>query len=874
MANNSVPSCLCDGTQHFGQRCETPCSSCAPPTYAAAACTSRLDTTCHSWSPSCELAGQFETAPPTATSDRQCANCSTCVPPLVALANCSAHADTVCGSCPCQHGGRCRSNTPPHTCDCAVGFAGALCETKLGCQDDVCLNGATCTPETPSCRDFCAQPLQACQNNADCQKGYLCLLVPLQDPACDDECVSSCAFQVSTAQGRSLLQAAQQCLLQDCLLSVGQRNFTCECAPGYDGPDCRTNINECLPVNPCKNNGTCRDGVASFECDCPIRYTGPSCEEPVTCQALPCLNGGTCIDTYKPFEGCSAHCKPQLDDCRGNNDCRKSVPCLQVPLVDPAMCNRTCLDECTAHLTTTATGLQLLAAASQCIFDGCPVAEAASAQPAGYQCSCPVTHSGEWCQQLTGRAEAFVPELAVTGAGFVLGALQADGDDELRAQGLAGFVLNGVVGQASGRATARLGSLSASSAAFTATRQPAATVTAAVASSGHVWHDARQVTVAVQVQDARGSAQATGNRVQLQASRTLGGQPVTTTGACTTSSSTGQCTGQLTLPLAWFADDSDNVRVAYGLAGASTLQPAALLVVHPEPAVAVVQDVVMVLPFKDLARNSVELVDVLGHVGKAISTFTLRFTAGPGLEIVEILTDGKWQATRERVSAQQWGIQALLAKPEEAPTGNVAAETLCQVRVRVLGTAALDATHQLNCTVDEVADINSSPLSPHGTPTPTQATLVDRFGQNTAAGGRVYVAREQLAGVVGYAEQSELVNTAALGGPAVATDLVLTGAYSTGSVRQVTTGLSCSLDSAQVAALSSSCRTLTVTSTQTQEYAAMVTLGAGSHSVQLPVRVWQPELPLTLTAATACCRPWPDGWTPRRPAGRSTSGRS
>ena len=32
--------------------------------------------------------------------------------------------------------------------------------------------------------------------------------------------------------------------------------YTCSCAPGYEGTNCQSEINECLP-NPCQNQGTC-----------------------------------------------------------------------------------------------------------------------------------------------------------------------------------------------------------------------------------------------------------------------------------------------------------------------------------------------------------------------------------------------------------------------------------------------------------------------------------------------------------------------------------------------------------------------------------------------------------------------------------------
>ena len=36
-------------------------------------------------------------------------------------------------------------------------------------------------------------------------------------------------------------------------------------------------IDDCLE-NPCNNNGTCLDGIASYDCVCPSGFSGIDCE--------------------------------------------------------------------------------------------------------------------------------------------------------------------------------------------------------------------------------------------------------------------------------------------------------------------------------------------------------------------------------------------------------------------------------------------------------------------------------------------------------------------------------------------------------------------------------------------------------------------
>ena len=44
-------------------------------------------------------------------------------------------------------------------------------------------------------------------------------------------------------------------------------SYRCDCAPGFAGPRCEVNVNEC-DSSPCMNDGTCIDGRGGFKCIC------------------------------------------------------------------------------------------------------------------------------------------------------------------------------------------------------------------------------------------------------------------------------------------------------------------------------------------------------------------------------------------------------------------------------------------------------------------------------------------------------------------------------------------------------------------------------------------------------------------------------
>uniref|UniRef100_A0A3B5M6B5 Uncharacterized protein n=1 Tax=Xiphophorus couchianus TaxID=32473 RepID=A0A3B5M6B5_9TELE len=53
---------------------------------------------------------------------------------------------------------------------------------------------------------------------------------------------------------------------------------TCVCPPGFEGPRCEINPDDC-DDNDCENNSTCIDGVNNYTCLCPPNYSGDLCDE-------------------------------------------------------------------------------------------------------------------------------------------------------------------------------------------------------------------------------------------------------------------------------------------------------------------------------------------------------------------------------------------------------------------------------------------------------------------------------------------------------------------------------------------------------------------------------------------------------------------
>ena len=113
-----------------------------------------------------------------------------------------------------------------------------------------------------------------------------------------------------------------ECFSTDNQTAVSQ----CTCRPGFQGPLCSTDINECSS-QPCQNGATCHDGINRFTCTCVDGYTGVLCGHQTACVSLPCQNGGSCSEDGIGTFNCSCVggytgllCQTTIDECA-------SLPC-------------------------------------------------------------------------------------------------------------------------------------------------------------------------------------------------------------------------------------------------------------------------------------------------------------------------------------------------------------------------------------------------------------------------------------------------------------------------------------------------------------------------------------------------------------------
>ncbi|XP_056150373.1 protein jagged-2b isoform X2 [Lampris incognitus] len=202
-----------------------------------------------------------------------------------------------CDSGPCQNGGRCYGTADSFVCECPLEFSGQLCQiaswsSSDPCDPDPCENGATCHGMA---QDFyCACP-EGYEGKTCAQVKDHCRTTPCQ-------VIDSCTIAVASNDSAEVLHISSNvCGPRGRCISQPGGNFTCVCDPGFSGAYCHENINDCIG-SPCRNGGTCIDGVNSFQCFCADGWEGRLCDLNVNeCSRNPCKNGGRCVDQVNEF---------------------------------------------------------------------------------------------------------------------------------------------------------------------------------------------------------------------------------------------------------------------------------------------------------------------------------------------------------------------------------------------------------------------------------------------------------------------------------------------------------------------------------------------------------------------------------------------
>ncbi|XP_053672065.1 protein serrate [Anopheles nili] len=251
---------------------------------------------------------------------------------------------------PCMHGGTCENTAPDqYRCTCAEGLSGTRCEiVEHPCAPQPCKNGGTCTltgSDKPRPGDLTGaagnsnNPSTAASIIVRGMRGMSSMGKPFGRSAATGGPSNGAGSGAADSKESSKAGPAA-------VTSTGlgppqpMKDFVCTCAPGWTGPTCEINIDECADA-PCRNGGTCIDLVGKFRCECPPQWTGDTCQNDVDeCESNvasglgPCINAESCRNLPGSFQ-CTCQegwggptCAKNLDDCVGK--CRNGATCIDL----------------------------------------------------------------------------------------------------------------------------------------------------------------------------------------------------------------------------------------------------------------------------------------------------------------------------------------------------------------------------------------------------------------------------------------------------------------------------------------------------------------------------------------------------------------
>lgn len=237
---------------------------------------------------------------------------------------------------------------------------------------------------------------------APCSNGASCRSLPNRDFQCD--CApgfygKTCTEVIDACYGNPCVNGAV------CQVMEAGR-FSCQCSTGYSGLRCEVNVDDCVG-NRCQNNATCIDKLGQYQCQCKPGFDGKFCETKIafcTGPDNPCENGARCKDHFSHYTcDCVAgyqgqNCSNNIDDCL-NHMCQNGGTCKD------GINEYTC--ECSAEFTGKFCEIEPMVAAlypqtSPCQQHDCKHGMCMVVQGSNdYTCKCAPGYWGKKCEYLT-----------------------------------------------------------------------------------------------------------------------------------------------------------------------------------------------------------------------------------------------------------------------------------------------------------------------------------------------------------------------------------------------------------------------------------------------------------------------------------------
>jgi hypothetical protein len=187
-----------------------------------------------------------------------------------------------------------------------------------------------------------------------------------------------------------------------------------------------------------------------------------------------------------------------------------------------------------------------------------------------------------------------------------------------------------------------------------------------------IYHDGRQVNIAVQVRDSNfQTSTRTPTQFSVRATLFTPSESITSM-PCTPHTVYGTCIATVTLPQRWFAQASSFVALDPLLNGRTEGVSESLILVSLQPAptlpTSILNEVLVELPSRDIIAGESFTINVYGYSTYSVSGFSILFNFNSTLTSPTLIINSSRWSTQTVNGVNSFGVSAILSNPDQQNT--------------------------------------------------------------------------------------------------------------------------------------------------------------------------------------------------------------
>ena len=370
-------------------------------------------------------------------------------------------------------------------------------------------------------------------------------------------------------------------------------------------------------------------------------------------------------------------------------------------------------------------------------------------------------------------------------------------------------------------------------------RKPATRFKASVLhQDDRVWRDGNTVTVIFQVRDDDWNTRVLLNTT-VDMLVTLENDGSTMTYTCRPDDNSGMCMINVVFPPEWFDVSSiQQTRLTYNTPDLTLI---ATLSLQPYATVSSLNQVVVELPSQSIFPSQTFTATAYAYTSFSVNGFTLIFETSSNINILSVSIDSSVWSYDNASSNQRYSIAAFSNDPEGSPL-NTDRTILLTLNLQASQQSLASSNSFINGTIESLTTTRGAVVLNNLNSTSGSIIMWTRNTQSTI--GTIDVVEEHPLVLFAVTTTSQIVNTFVLNGVSKTAGITLHAGYSTGQLREVTSGLTCVSNSVSIISIDNQCSTVSAGS-QGAAY-ANVTITYMNVSIDVTFKIWFPPTPIQI----------------------------